>query len=249
MHGLFSSGPQHRSDAIPNSTGSHALEARGLVLAYGSLPVVRDVDISVDPGEIVVLVGANGAGKSTTLLGLAGGLPPVSGEVLLNGQPAQGALSQRSRDGFAYITEERCVLMTMTVEENLKLGAGGVDRAVDFMPELKPLLNRRVGLLSGGEQQMVALARALATNPSVIAADELSLGLAPLIVDRLMKVLRDAADHGVAVLIVEQQVRRALHLCDRGYVMRQGQVVIEGTRDELLARIDDVEHAYLSAAS
>jgi branched-chain amino acid transport system ATP-binding protein len=173
----------------------------------------------------------------------------MGGEVRFGGKPAEGNVSQRAREGFAYITEERCVLMSMTCRDNLRLGKGGVDGALEYMPELKPLLGRRVGLLSGGEQQIVALGRALASDPAVIAADELSLGLAPKIVVRLLRALRDAANRGVAVLLVEQQIRRAIAVCDRGYVMRRGQIVMEGASSELHERSSEIESVYLASAA
>jgi len=137
----------------------------------------------------------------------------------------------------------------LSVQDNLRLGRGSVSDALELVPELRPLLRRRVGLLSGGEQQMLTLARALASRPSVLLADELSLGLAPLILDRLLQLARRAADDGVAVLIVEQQARKALRYCDRGYVLARGRVMLEGTASELRDQLPEIEATYLAAAS
>ncbi|MET7393761.1 ABC transporter ATP-binding protein [Dactylosporangium sp. NPDC005572] len=223
------------------------LECRGLTAGYGAVPVVREVSISVAAGEVVVLLGPNGAGKTTTMLTLAGDLPRIEGEILFNGDGRRLPLYQRARRGLAFITEERSAFMSLTVRENLRLGRGGVDAVLDLVPELAPLLDRRVGLLSGGEQQMLTVGRALAARPTVLLADELSLGLAPKILDRLLALVRRAADDGVGVLMVEQQARKALRICDRGYVLSKGLVSMEGTAAELLRRLPEIEAAYLSS--
>jgi branched-chain amino acid transport system ATP-binding protein len=230
--------------AAPASRG---LECRGIAAGYGPIAAVHDVSLAVAPGEMVAVLGANGAGKSTTLLALAGELPLQGGEVNWNGVATQAPLYQRARGGLAFVTEERSVFMALTVRENLRLGRGSVSDALALVPELKPLLNRRVGLLSGGEQQMLALARALASKPEILFADELSLGLAPLILDRLLRLARQAADDGVGVLIVEQQARKALRFCDRGYVLARGRVVLEGSAEELHKQLPEIEATYLSA--
>lgn len=227
-----------------STTSGPVLELRGLSAGYDDLAVVRDVDLTLAPGEIVALLGPNGVGKSTTLLTAAGELPALAGEVRWLGAPVTSPLHQRARQGLAFVPEERSVLMSMTVRDNLLLGAGKIAPAVALFPELEPLLPQRAGLLSGGEQQMLTLARALATKPVALLLDELSLGLAPLVVRRLFAALRTAADEdGVAVLLVEQQARRALGVADRWHLMRRGSIVASGDSSDGL---EAVESMYLS---
>jgi len=223
---------------------SNVLEARGLVAGYGEAAVVNGVDLTVGVGEIVALFGPNGAGKSTTLLTLAGELPPLGGEVLWRGERSGAPLHKRARQGLALVPEERSVLMSMSVRDNLLLGSGGIAPAVELFPELGELLGRRAGLLSGGEQQMLTLARALASSPVAMLIDELSLGLGPLIVDRLLSRLTEVArSRGVAVLLVEQQARRAMKVADRWYLMRNGSVVASG---DSTSGVQALEEAYLA---
>lgn len=196
---------------------------------YGEQPVVRDIDITVHNGEVVALFGPNGSGKSTTLLTAIGRLPLSQGRVQWWDLPKRPAPHRLAQLGVSYVPEGRSVISSMTVSDNLKLGAGGVDGAVSLFPELGKLLNRPAGLLSGGEQQMLVLARALARKPRALVLDELSLGLAPLIVDRLIRVLRQVAEaEGLTVVMVEQQARRAIGLADRWYLLRNGRIVDEG---------------------
>lgn len=222
------------------------LEARGLTIGYGSNPVVRDLNLTVGFGEVVGLLGANGAGKSTTLRGLAGELRPMSGEVLMFGEVATGHLHDRAKRGLGFVTEEKSVIFGLSVLDNLRLGRGDIDQAIELFPELAPLRKRTAGTLSGGEQQILTFARALSRSPKVLLADELSLGLAPRVVERLGEAICDAAAGGIGVLLVEQQAHTALALSDRAYVLRQGAVVLEGPSSELIGRIEEIEVGYLS---
>ena len=232
--------------AVPGS--AVVLEARGLSAGYGPIPVVKSLDLLVRAGEIITLLGANGAGKTTTLMALAGLLPPSQGEVRLLGQGTRAALHQRCRAGMAYVPEQRGIFRNLTTMENLRLGRGDPEDAMTLMPELRPLAQRRAGLLSGGEQQMLSVARALASRPAVLMCDELSLGLAPLIVQRLLQAIQAAAREGVGVLLVEQHVRAALQVAHRAYVLRRGALVMSGSASEIGARLDEVESSYLSSA-
>jgi len=232
------------------TTTTHAeplLQARGVSVGYGQIAVVRDLDLEIYPGELVALLGPNGAGKTTTLMALSRYLPLKSGTITLgNADAARMPPHKMARAGVAIIPEQRTVISSLSVYNNLRAARCDTDYALDLFPELKPLLNRRGGLLSGGEQQMLTLARALARRPSLVLADELSLGLAPLIVDRLLSALRAAADSGVAVLLVEQHLNKALRHADRGYVLTQGRITIHGTGAELHDRMSDIEQTYLS---
>jgi branched-chain amino acid transport system ATP-binding protein len=225
---------------------SPVFEAARLSVGYGAIPVVRDLSFSVRAGEVVALLGANGAGKTTTLLALAGELAPQSGHVSWKGNRKAGPLHTRAHDGLGFVTEERSVFMQLTVAENLRLGRGRPEDAVDLMPELKPLLDRRAGLLSGGEQQMLTLARALAGNCQGLLIDEISLGLAPVIIGRLLRTLRKAAlAKNLAVLLVEQHISSALEIADRALVLQRGRAVLEGTSAELAARTEEIRSCYL----
>jgi branched-chain amino acid transport system ATP-binding protein len=191
----------------------------------------------VPEGGIVALLGANGAGKSTTLLALAGELRPLSGKVVWRGSEARAPLHRRATEGLRYITEERSVFMSMTVEQNLALGRGEPERCYELFPELRELAGRRVGLLSGGEQQMLTLGRALSGGADFLLADELSLGLAPLVSARLL-----------TAVLVEQHVRQALAVADRVYVLQRGRVVLTGSAEEMGGRLEQIEASYLTGS-
>jgi ABC-type branched-subunit amino acid transport system ATPase component len=224
------------------------LVTTGLSAGYGDLAATRDLDLEVRPGEIVALLGPNGAGKTTTLLTVAGELPPLAGSIQWLGSTRRSPLHRRVRRGLGFVSEERAVIVGLSTQANLRLGRGSVRRAVELFPELEPLLKRRAGLLSGGEQQMLTLGRALAAEPKLLLVDELSLGLAPLVVQRLLVAVRAAADSGVGVLLVEQHAGEALSIADRVVVLRHGSVVLSGTADELRDQIGDLESAYLTGS-
>jgi branched-chain amino acid transport system ATP-binding protein len=208
------------------------LRVSGLVAGYGDLAAVRGIDLEVHAGEVVALLGPNGAGKTTTLLTLAGELPKIDGQVQYMERPFKGPLHQRVRRGLAFVPEERSVFMGLSVADNLKIG-GRSARVLAMFPELGPLLGRRAGLLSGGEQQMLTLGRALAMKPRLLMVDELSVGLAPLIVDRLFDALiATAREDGTAVLLVEQQARRALRVADRWYLLSRGVLAAKGNASD-----------------
>jgi ABC-type branched-subunit amino acid transport system ATPase component len=222
------------------------LEVSKLWAGYGSQSVVRDLDLEVDAGEITVLLGPNGAGKTTTLMTLSGALAPLKGTISLLGDTTNAPLHRRARAGLSFVPDERCIFRGLSVRDNLRLGRGDIATALKLFPELAPKLATRAGLLSGGEQQMLALSRALSRQPKVLLVDELSLGLAPLAVDRLLQAVRVAADGGLGVLLVEQHVTKVLKYADRAYVMRRGSVVLSGSAELIRSRLGEVEDAYLS---
>jgi branched-chain amino acid transport system ATP-binding protein len=218
---------------------------RGLAVGYSGVPVARDLDIEVSRGEVVALLGRNGAGKTTTLHTIAGLLPRVSGEVLLHGTKPPRSFHQRVRGGLALVPEERAIVRRLTVLENIKVSRSPADAVFEIFPELLALRHQRAGMLSGGEQQMLALGKLIAARPDVLLIDELSLGLAPLVVGRLLERVRDAAASGVGVLLVEQQPATALRVADRGYVLSGGRIRFAATSGEMLAHLAEIEAMYL----
>ncbi len=238
------------------------LAVRGLTAGYNDVEVVHGIDLDVCAGEVVALLGPNGAGKTTTLSTIAGLLPRIGGDCTILGevQPLNGkrkvvatALGLRAR-GLAYVPEDRALFFGLTARQHLKLAAArrdtdAIEAAVAPFPALRAILDRKAGLMSGGEQQMLAVARALAARPKVIMIDELSLGLAPIVVEQLLPLMRNICqDQGVGVLLVEQHVNAALSTADRAYVMVRGAISINASAAELLADSTALSNAYLGEA-
>jgi branched-chain amino acid transport system ATP-binding protein len=226
---------------------THLVETTGLHAGYGNVPVVHDLAVHVDQGEIVALLGANGAGKTTALLTIAGAIPALGGQIAIAGKPAPGGLHRRAKLGMALVSDDRSIFRELTAWENLRLGDGDPTEAVRLFPALKPLLGRKAGLLSGGEQQMLGLGRALARKPQVLQAEEQSRGVGPIVVKSLLVAVRAAADQGTAVILVEQQVRLVLDVCDRAYVLQRGRVQLSGTAAELRRSRSEIEKSYLAS--
>lgn len=225
------------------------MQARGVSAGYLGQPVIHDLTFDVVAGEVTCLLGPNGAGKTSTLLALAGELPLMSGDVLMHGEVTTAKLYQLARRGLSYVTEERSIFKSMTTRENFRCAGVDPDQATELFPELRDRIELKAGFLSGGEQQMLTLARALSRGSSVLLADELSLGLAPLIVERLLQAVRDAADRGTAVLIVEQHARKALRYADRVLVIQRGRLKMDLSAEEALQRLPEIENAYLTQSA
>jgi branched-chain amino acid transport system ATP-binding protein len=223
------------------------LSAAAVTSGYGPQAVIHEIDIEVFPGEVVALLGPNGAGKTTTLLTLAGELPLHSGEVRLDGAPTNAPLHVRARAGLTFVTEEKSVFTGLSTRDNLRVAGVGIEEILELFPELGPRLDIRAGLLSGGEQQMLTLGRALGRNPRILLADELCMGLGPLVARRLLEAVRAAAnERGTAVLLVDQHLRKALQFADRVYVMRRGRIGLTGTAADIAGRLAEIEDSYLA---
>ena len=243
-----------RAPASSASTPGHALVLKELSAGYRGVPVVRELNLEVRPGEVVALLGPNGAGKTTTLETIAGLNRPISGTVELSGETISGVPAHLlARRGLALVPEGRALFPGLTVREHLRLAVGRgrkagshEDELLEMLPELRKCLGRKADLLSGGEQQMLAVGRALVTRPRLLLVDEMSLGLAPVIVERLIPILRRAADElGASVLFVEQHVALALEVADRAYVLTHGRIRLEGAAAELRERRELLAASYL----
>ena len=231
------------------------LEIRDLHVSYGGIRALKGVDLTVEEGQIVTLIGANGAGKSTTLRAISGLQKPQSGSILYGGEELVGLPAKEIvRRGIIHVPEGRRVFPDMTVAENLKIGAflrkdkDGIASDMDYVYSLFPRLKERswqpTGTLSGGEQQMLAVGRALMSRPKVLMMDEPSLGLAPLIVKDIFSIIRRVNADGITVLLIEQNANAALRIADYGYVLETGVIALTGTGEELL-RNESVREAYL----
>ena len=233
----------------------HILQVRDIKVRYSTLPVIQDLSLIVDAGETVCVVGANGAGKSTFLKAIMGAVDVSNGEILFQGREIQDMkTAEVVRMGITYVPEERMLFTALSVEENLLLGAytlndkERIQKNLQFIYTLFPILRERRNqaalTLSGGEQQMVAIGRGLMSNPRLFMLDEPSLGLAPRLVDEVLDTVRRLKQEGINILLVEQNVREALEIADRGYILQTGRIVQEGPGEELL-KSDTVRQAFL----
>ena len=221
------------------------LKITGLQVAYGGIKAVKGVDLHVNEGELVTLIGSNGAGKTTTMKAITGSLPPATGDIEYLGKSIKGKGAwDLVRDGLAMVPEGRGVFARMTIIENLQMGAyirndkaeiaADMEKMFTIFPRLRERKDQLAGTMSGGEQQMLAMGRALMSRPKVLLLDEPSMGLSPIMVDKIFEVVRDVSAQGVTILLVEQNASRALGIADRGYVMESGIVTMNGDAKDLL---------------
>jgi branched-chain amino acid transport system ATP-binding protein len=233
---------------------SPLLECQGLTAGYDGVYAVRNLDLEVREGEVVALLGPNGAGKTTTLLALSGVIRTVSGTITVCGGAVRAGRSHlTARRGLAFVPDDRSLFFDLTGHQNLRLAVqrskdvpDAVRHVLEYFPALERVLDRQAGLMSGGEQQMLALGRALATRPKVLMVDEMSLGLAPVIVQGLMPAIRRmSTELGTAILLVEQHVDLALKIADRGYVLDRGAVSLKGDAVDLRGRRDLLRASYM----
>lgn len=230
---------------------SDVLACRDVTAGYNKMAIVRAFALQLAPGEVVALVGPNGAGKTTLLLTLSGLIPRLGGEVLIGDKPVPSGDAQRaSRHGLVLVPDDRALFTSLSVRDNIVLAQRkpglSLTEALDFFPQLRNRIKLPAGALSGGEQQMLAMARALVQAPRVLLIDELSMGLAPIIVESLLPIVRQVADETSAgVVLVEQHVRLALGIADRALVLAHGEVVLTGHAQQLLDDFTLIESAYL----
>jgi branched-chain amino acid transport system ATP-binding protein len=235
--------------------GDVVLDISALDAGYAGVPVVRDLNLVVRQGEVVALLGPNGAGKTTTLATIAGLLGPLGGRIAFAGESIGGTRAYRlAKRGISLVPEGRALFFGLTVREHLKLAGsrGGMRQAqlYELFPELEKCAGRKAGVLSGGEQQMLAVGRGLISRPRLLLVDEMSLGLAPVIVERMLPVLRRvASEFGTAVLFVEQHVAIALEVADRAYVLNHGRIALEGAAADLRERRELLRSSYLGEAA
>jgi len=224
---------------------STLLKITGLQVAYGGIKAVKGVDLHVNEGELVTLIGSNGAGKTTTMKAITGTLPPASGDIEYMGKSIKGKGAwDLVKDGLAMVPEGRGVFSRMTIIENLQMGAyirndkaeiaSDMEKMFSIFPRLRERKDQLAGTMSGGEQQMLAMGRALMSRPKVLLLDEPSMGLSPIMVDKIFEVVKDVSGQGVTILLVEQNASRALGIADRGYVMESGIVTMNGDAKDLL---------------
>lgn len=234
------------------------LEFRDVNIHYGPVHVLKDMNLSINAGELVCLLGGNASGKTTTLKTVLGMVYPSSGDILIDGEVVTGdTTAQIVSRGVTMVPENRRLFKRMTVRENLEIGAylrtdtealdAEMDHIFDMFPRVKERLNQKAGTLSGGEQQMVAVGRALMANPKVLLMDEPSMGLAPVLVQQNFDIIEQINDDGVTVFMVEQNANMALSIADRGYVLLTGSIVLDDTAENLLAN-EDLRKAYLGEA-
>jgi branched-chain amino acid transport system ATP-binding protein len=242
-----------------SADGKPLLELRNVSTHYGLIAVLRDVNVEIRPGEIVCLLGGNASGKSTTLKTILGMVTPSEGEVVFEGEPISGrSTTQIVGRGITMVPENRRLFSRMTVRENLELGSylrtdkdkvrEDLDRVMELFPRIRERLAQKAGTLSGGEQQMVAMSRALMADPKVLLMDEPSMGLAPVLVDQVFQIIQDINKLGTTIFVVEQNANMALSIADRGYVLQTGEIVLADTAQALLKN-PQMREAYLGELS